>query len=515
MNQERTFGSDDILLSTTQLDSTIKYANPTFCDVSGFTLEELQGNYHNMVRHKDMPKQAFKDMWEHLKAGKAWMGPVKNSCKNGDYYWVNAYVTPIKNEQGEVFEFQSVRTQPSRQLVETATQTYQALNNNEKVKLSNYDTSAFMFGFTLLSAVIALLGVVMPAYATWFAATIALLGFPTAIMVYRWRNDYTAMINRARKAFDNPLMARLYSNTRDVVAYANLALCMREAEVKAVAGRTQDASQDISDSAHQAKAIGQSVTQVLSAQKEQIEYIATAINQLSQTITEIAQLVVKTSDESNASSVQATQGLSVVEQTVSAIQQLAEQLGSAQLTVTELVEEVRNIETVSNEISSIADQTNLLALNAAIEAARAGEQGRGFSVVAEEVRALAARTQGCTEQINQRLEMLEAQSDRAKEAMGLGSELSESCVKLSGETGESLSSITSNIQSLASMSEQIATAVEEQSTVADSVNQNMLDISHMASESESMGLDSSEISEKVALKVADQLNLVSQFVRVA
>lgn len=104
MSKEQLFFPSEILLSTTDLNSNIKYANTSFCTVAGYSLDELVHNPHNKVRHSDMPKAAFKDLWSTIQQGNSWMGPVKNHCKNGDYYWVNAFVTPIKDSVGKVFE---------------------------------------------------------------------------------------------------------------------------------------------------------------------------------------------------------------------------------------------------------------------------------------------------------------------------------------------------------------------------------------------------------------------------
>lgn len=112
--RERLYPEHQSLISTTDLESRITYANDEFCHIAGFNLEELQGEHHNLVRHPDMPKQAFADLWHHIRAGKSWMGPVKNRCKNGDHYWVSAFVTPIKDAHGKVVEYQSVRTAPVR-----------------------------------------------------------------------------------------------------------------------------------------------------------------------------------------------------------------------------------------------------------------------------------------------------------------------------------------------------------------------------------------------------------------
>ena len=109
--RERTFPASERLISTTDLNSNITYCNDAFVEISGFTREELLGQPHNLVRHPDMPPGVFAHMWETIKQGKPWMGVVKNRAKNGDYYWVSAYVTPIY-ENGRVAGYESVRSLP-------------------------------------------------------------------------------------------------------------------------------------------------------------------------------------------------------------------------------------------------------------------------------------------------------------------------------------------------------------------------------------------------------------------
>ncbi len=119
------------ILSTTNLKGAITYCNDDFIEVSGFTSEELIGRNHNLVRHPDMPPAAFADLWGNLKSGLPWMGIVKNRCKDGSYYWVDAYVTPIR-ENGETTEYQSVRTKPDRTIVQRAEAIYRDLMQNRK-----------------------------------------------------------------------------------------------------------------------------------------------------------------------------------------------------------------------------------------------------------------------------------------------------------------------------------------------------------------------------------------------
>ena len=107
--REQQFAPDVKLISGTDLQGVITHCNDGFEKISGFSRDELVGQHHNIVRHPDMPKEAFEVMWQHLKAGLPWMGMVKNRCKNGDFYWVSAYVTPI-TEGGQVVGYESVRS---------------------------------------------------------------------------------------------------------------------------------------------------------------------------------------------------------------------------------------------------------------------------------------------------------------------------------------------------------------------------------------------------------------------
>ncbi|MCK3483873.1 PAS domain-containing protein, partial [Escherichia coli] len=117
-------------LSTTSPQSHITYVNPDFIKISGFTEEELLGQPHNIVRHPDMPPAAFEHMWSTLKSGRSWMGLVKNRCKNGDHYWVSAYVTPIA-KNGSIVEYQSVRTKPEPEQVLAAEKLYAQLRSGK------------------------------------------------------------------------------------------------------------------------------------------------------------------------------------------------------------------------------------------------------------------------------------------------------------------------------------------------------------------------------------------------
>ncbi|MCP4388033.1 MAG: PAS domain-containing protein, partial [Gammaproteobacteria bacterium] len=124
------FKPTENLLSTTTPKGVITYANPDFCNIAGFSEEELVGQAHNIIRHPDMPPPAFNMMWDRLQSGHSWMGLVKNRCKNGDHYWVKAYATPIQKD-GEIVEIQSVRTAPDAESLERAEKLYAQLREGK------------------------------------------------------------------------------------------------------------------------------------------------------------------------------------------------------------------------------------------------------------------------------------------------------------------------------------------------------------------------------------------------
>ncbi|MCB1863686.1 MAG: PAS domain-containing protein, partial [Gammaproteobacteria bacterium] len=133
-NIEKEIRADHNILSTTDLKGAISYVNPDFIEISGFTEEELLGKNHNIVRHPDMPPMAFSSLWSNVKAGQAWMGMVKNRCKDGDHYWVDAFVMPIQKD-GVVVEYQSVRSKPEKIWVERAESIYKHLREGKAFKV--------------------------------------------------------------------------------------------------------------------------------------------------------------------------------------------------------------------------------------------------------------------------------------------------------------------------------------------------------------------------------------------
>lgn len=127
MSSEVRLGKDTMIVSETSSKGKIIYVNKDFCKISGFSKDELIGEHHNIVRHKDMPKAAFKDMWQTIEKGKTWSGIVKNRCKNEDYYWVRATVYPVTKKNGKQ-RYISVRVQPTDEEIADAIKLYKTMN---------------------------------------------------------------------------------------------------------------------------------------------------------------------------------------------------------------------------------------------------------------------------------------------------------------------------------------------------------------------------------------------------
>lgn len=223
----------------------------------------------------------------------------------------------------------------------------------------------------------------------------------------------------------------------------------------------------------------------VSRQQLETDQIATAINQMTATVQEVARSATDAAAAAGQADQEANNGRNVVTQTVDSIQTLAKHVESAADVIQQLEVDTSEIGSVLDVIKGIADQTNLLALNAAIEAARAGEQGRGFAVVADEVRTLASRTQESTEEINAMIEKLQSGAKHAVSTMETGRDQARSGVEQALLAGQSLDSITQSVATINDMNTHIASAAEEQSSVSEEINRNVVNISQVANETAS------------------------------
>ncbi len=286
--RERLYPSHQNLISTTDLESRITYANDEFCQIAGFTLEELQGAPHNLVRHPDMPPQAFADMWRHLREGKSWMGPVKNRCKNGDHYWVNAFVTP----SDKVVEYQSVRTAPDDAVKQRAERVYDEMRRGKTPRALRLPPCCHTLGIHLcLMALLASLVTLGYQHGPGWPLLIGALPLVVALVICQTLSRRLARLETlARHRFDNPLMQLLYTGRVDRLAAVELAMKMNQAEFNAVLARTQQTCQQIVQAAQTDLNNPESITGNLQQQQAQTNQVATAIKTQSST-GEIQQMI--------------------------------------------------------------------------------------------------------------------------------------------------------------------------------------------------------------------------------
>lgn len=506
--REQAFGSEDKLISATNLDGVIQHCNNAFEEVSGFGREELIGSHHNIVRHPDMPQEAFRVMWEHLKAGRPWMGMVKNRCKNGDHYWVNAYVTPV-TENGTVVGYESVRSCPDRKDVERAEKLYQRINAKRR---DLYLPDA-------LKLILLIVGLISPAFAFayWGSTLLSSVWLGTAVCVIGMlqyvirRRDLIAIKSELRNVFMHPLAVRTYTNEKNLRGEIVVGIMSMKAHLDTVLTRISDASVSVAEQSRIGLQHSEAARKEIAEQTHQTDLVATAMDEMSKAIHEISRNVQETATRAEESSDMAETGWNIAETTRKAIEDLRDTVVQIGDSVYALAEQTKEISNAAMVIEKISEQTNLLALNAAIEAARAGEHGRGFSIVADEVRSLAASTKDTAQSIGRIMEGLTEQARDSVRIAKAGADGAENGLARVIESEDMLRGIKEALSEISSMSEQMAAAVEEQASVSDMVNGQVSGIAQLAMGSLRRTEDSTDnmmTTEKVSKDLSE---LVSRF----
>ncbi|MDD2054860.1 methyl-accepting chemotaxis protein [Pseudomonas putida] len=469
---EQTFPALQRLISATDIHSKITYCNAEFATMSGFSQAELIGSSHNLVRHPDMPEAVFQLMWQYLKAGHSWMGVVKNRCKNGNFYWVSAYVTPVL-EKGALVGYESVRVKPTREQVERAEALYARLREQRSPVPLRRRAAALARALALpLCATVLAIGATQAFPAPLAQAAIALLFVSLGLWERaRLGRELKRLVASTPHTFSDPVSALTYSDELGATGQLQMILISEEARLKTALTRLSDLAVQMAEAAVDSSHLSRRTESALLEQRGETDMTAAAMTEMAASIGEVAAHVQQTAGEAAIANQLAEQGSLVAGASREAIQLLAGTVTQINQAVGSLAAQTQDIMLASNVIRAIAEQTNLLALNAAIEAARAGEQGRGFAVVADEVRALAGKTRESTEQIQGIIESLQAGAQDAVSIASLGIEEAEQGVARVLQAQQALQGIREAVERISAMSRQMAAASQAQSGVAEEVSQ--------------------------------------------
>lgn len=501
------------IVSGTDLNSKIVYCNDTFCKISGFEESELLGQPHNILRHPDMPSDAFAMLWSTVKQGKAWMGLVKNRCKNGDHYWVDAYVTPV-GEGGKTTGYESVRVHADTLLVNRAEQCYRRLRQGKAycsalVKLWHCGQVAAV---TFIASLVLLAAAGFITQAGPSPVTALICAFVLSVLAHLGLGlALKAPLQQARNTHHDPLAAYIYTGRCDVIGEILLATIAQRARLRTAMGRIESSAKDVAQHAKTAREQAKQTFSHIDQQRQQTANVAHAMGQMSLAVQEVATGATQTSGATRDALKEVENGQAVIISAGTAVSDLSNTVGGLSEVLNRLIERSRNIGSVVDVIRAIAEQTNLLALNAAIEAARAGEQGRGFAVVADEVRTLAQRTQQSTEDIQSMIAELTQTTTLADNQMqDCQSHVERSNTEMEKIT-QALQSIASAVETIDQMSHQIAAAAEEQSASANDIDQNTRNITEIADSAQSQIQEADRLNQAVATLSSNQFELVKRF----
>lgn len=495
---------DDVLITRTDLQGLITYANDAFVTSAACALDDLLGHSHNLVRHPDMPRSVFADIWATLKKGRSWSGIIKNQRCNGGFYWVRAFITPIASG-GVVHGYMSVRVRASKDEVAAAIALYRQLDAG--TSLSTADARAAYAGgpfllhegvpigrfaplrlnhwlmtrpvgarlagcCAMLSAAVAM-AVAAPALglpqwaltSAWItAAVVPWVGF--AYLNLRILQPLSELNHTIRQVISGTPLAHFAGSGDDAVL--SLASGMNQMTM-----RTAGVLRDVQDRLTVLTATGNAMQHTSASLSASAEQQAASIASVSQSVAAIASGVQQTTRQSDQVTELAQHALKLVDSGTAASRDVTTAFNGMQATT-------RQVTTLMETVRDLAMQTNILAINANVEAAHAGHAGAGFAVIAREVRTLAERVTHIVDQVDHVNATVNSELGNAAERLqrmhGAVGDIEAACSKVGGlaaqvatithTQGTAISAVSSAMGELDSSTQQNAVAAESSARAA-------------------------------------------------
>ncbi|MCS3431023.1 PAS domain-containing methyl-accepting chemotaxis protein [Klebsiella sp. BIGb0407] len=496
--QEYLLDMDTILMSTTNIQSHITYANSAFIKASGFSEEQLISQPHNIVRHPDMPVEAYTDLWFTLKQGDSWTGLVKNRRNNGDYYWVRANVTPVY-QQEQLAGYISVRNTPGADEIKEAEALYLAVRNKQ------VGSRKFYKGLVVRTRLFSPLSILQKLSVRWrLRIAVLTVGLVPALLAFSGINPLALLILALLSIIimDQFLQQQIARPIKTILKQAQHVVSGRKVKhihlnrVDEIGLLLRSVNQfglnlhslvdDVSTQVNGITSVSRQLTENnldLNARTEKtsadLQQTAAAIEEITVAVQQSAETAVQATTMAEVASSTALKGGNIMKETIG----MMDSISDASDKIVDII----------GVIDSIAFQTNILALNAAVEAARAGVQGRGFAVVAAEVRNLAQHSASAAKEIKT---LIDASVISVKQ----GSTMVENA-------GKHISDIIGEVLQVSTMIKEISHATHEQTAALGLINSSIARIEQMTQRNTDMVTHSTETAEGLNMQ-ARRLNSV-------
>jgi aerotaxis receptor len=499
------FAASETLLSTTDTDSRIRYANASFLRTSGFEEEELIGQPHNIVRHPDMPEEAFADMWCCLKAGYSWTALVKNRRKDGDHYWVRANAAPMVRD-GQVTGYLSVRTKPSAEEVNATEALYQRFREGRANGLAFHRGLIVRTGLMRWASIAKVLPTVwrvrlpMLLLVAVMLASLSLSGLGAelllpggvmlaALLLAWWAIEaqvtapLSKVLGAAQQVASGAPSEELNLQRVDDIGLIARAVSQAGLNLQALMADVRDQMSGVQTASTEIAAANSDLSNRTEQTASNLEQTAAAMEQQTATVRQNSDTAQQASQLAHATTTVASRG--------------GEAMGNVVSTMALISESSHKIADIISVIDGIAFQTNILALNAAVEAARAGEQGRGFAVVASEVRSLAGRSAAAAKEIK-------ALIDDSVSKVASGS-------RLVADAGTTMSEVVQQVQRVNQLMAEITSASKEQAIGIGQVGQAVAQLDEMTQQNAAMVEQSSAAATSLSEQARRLMDAVKVF----